>query len=164
MTNTSHLEMIRIPMRKTSRCGNYSSRHVCSTSQVIDKTRPEMIQNPNAQGFACEITLRDLSARRVMLGVTLARFVPWICVKPWIFYLRSVRGGARVKESASHHFLGSGTSLNWSLWCFEAFLTLLETFWNDIRYFLENFICSSSFGQNLTPKMPVMGNLQITTP
>ena len=28
-----------------------------------------------------------------MLGVTLARFVPWICVKPWIFYLRSVRGG-----------------------------------------------------------------------
>ena len=27
-----------------------------------------------------------------MLGVTLARFVPWICVKPWIFYLRSVRG------------------------------------------------------------------------
>ena len=39
-----------------------------------------------------------------MFGVTLARFVPRICVKPWIFYLRSVRGGgARVKESASHH-------------------------------------------------------------
>ena len=56
-----------------------------------------------------------------MLGVRLARVVPRICVKPWIFYLRSVRGcegGRRVLRTMKWNHKTQNTHWKSKVHCF----------------------------------------------